>query len=296
MLGNTLALLCALVWSLAVICLKISGTRLHPLIFNLFKNGVGLVLLALSAWIIEGHVHWPSDKGDLFWILLIGFLGIGVADGLVLRAMKSLKASHIAVLECLFAPFVILLSMVLLDERPTLTMLVGGAMIIGALFCIPPSGEDDADTSISVKERSRGILLMSLGLFLIAYGIIIIKPLFDSVPLFSLVTLRMLAGFIGSLLFVATVKHKRTHIRDLLQTPRKGLLFWAAFLSSYLSIILWVAGYKYLQATVAALLNQTSTLFTVLFAILFLKERLSRRKILAICLSVAGVILITVAP
>ncbi len=293
MLGNTLALLCALSWSLAVILLKISGARIHPLVLNLFKNAVGLVLLYISALIWEGGLHWPSDRTELFWIFLSGFLGIAVADTLVLKAMRVLKASHIAVLECLFAPFIILLSILLWDEYPSPLTLLGGSMIIGAMFCIPPTSEDEGDLLVSVKQRWQGILLMALGLFMIAYGIMVVKPLFAHVPLFTMVTLRMLAGFLGSLLFLGTLKKRRSLLAELRATPRKDLLFLAAFFSSYLSIILWVAGYTYLQATIAALLNQTSTIFTVLFAIVFLKERLSRRKILALALSLGGVLLIT---
>lgn len=292
MLGNLLALLCAISWSLSIILLKISGARVHPLALNLVKNAVGLLLLYGTAVAVEGQLHWPSDPKDTAWLLLSGFLGIGLADGLVLRAMQFLHASQIAILECLFAPFVILLSVLLLGERPTPVMWVGGALIVAALFCISSPNEEENEDNQALPGRGLGIFLMCVGLLLIAYGIIVVKPVFDRVPLFSLVTIRMMAGVFGSALVMGFVKHPAQKLRAVGALPQKGLLFAACFFSSYISIVLWVAGYKYLQATVAALLNQTSTIFTMLFAVLFLGEVMTRLKVLALGLALAGVILL----
>lgn len=289
MLGSIIALSCAISWSLAVILLKLSGSRIHPIALNLGKNLVGFVLLLATSILIDGQLVWPLSWEDSAILLASGFLGIGVADCLVLESMRYLNASHIAVLECLFAPFVIALSILWLGDRPTPLMLVGGACILGSLAFLKPR----SDIAYDRRELRRGSLLMAGGLFLVALGIVMIKPLFDRVPLFSLVTIRMIAGCIGSALIFATLRGKREKIRDFLTTDSRFLLFSACFMSAYLSIILWIAGYKYLEATVAALLNQTSTLFTTLFAVLFLKEKMSGEKYVAVALAVLGVFLIT---
>jgi drug/metabolite transporter (DMT)-like permease len=57
---------------------------------------------------------------------------------------------------------------------------------------------------------------------------------------------------------------------------------------SYLSLMAWLAGFKYSQAGVAALLNQTSTVLIVLLAAVFLKERLTRVKLVAVALAFTG--------
>ncbi|HYX35220.1 MAG TPA: DMT family transporter [Oligoflexus sp.] len=292
MLGNLLAISCAMVWSLSIILMKKSGARIHPLALNLGKNVIGLVLLLLTAWIVDGGVQVPPAR-ETSLLLLSGFLGIGVADGLVLRAMQHLHASHVGILECLFAPFVIILSVLFLGEKPTLTMFVGGAFIVASLLFVKPtpSSDDPKDP----PGKSRGVLLMAMGLFLIALGIILVKPLFDSTSLISLVTIRMTAGVVGSALIFAMVGDRRARFREFFTAPHKAILLSGCVLSAYLSIILWVAGYKYLQASVAALLNQTSTIFTLIFAIIFLQEKLTRSKVIAICLAMSGAALITLA-
>lgn len=290
--GNLLAILCAMVWSLAVILMKKSGARIHPLALNLGKNIFGLVLLLASCFIVDGHLH-IADAKTMGLLLLSGFLGIGVADGLILRAMQHLHASHVAILECLFAPYVIGLSMLFLNEHPSPMMLLGGAMILASLLCISPN--DAKQDNEPAQKLGLGIGLMCIGLFLVALGIIMIKPLFQSMPLLSLVTIRMIAGVAGSGVIFLFIGERRARFREFWQTPHKLSLFWGCFFSSYLSLILWIAGYKYLQATTAALLNQTSTAFTVLFAMIFLKERLNKRKLIAIFLAMSGVAVITLA-
>src|SRR6478609_4336896 len=118
MLGNVLALSCAMVWSLSIILMKKSGARIHPLALNLGKNLIGLALLLITALVVDGGVSVPPPR-ETSLLFISGFLGIGIADGFVLRAMQHLHASHVGILECLFAPFVISLSMIFLDEKPT---------------------------------------------------------------------------------------------------------------------------------------------------------------------------------
>lgn len=293
MFGNVIALLCAITWSIAVILLKYSGARMDALALNLVKSLVGLPLLILTAYIVEGGIQFPDLNGTLL-LLFSGAIGIGVADGVALRAMKSLGASHIAVLECLFSPFVILLSMWWFGERPTFFVLLGGLFILAALLFLSPDVEEEEDKrKQSRKDLTKGTILMSLSMATMACGIVMVKPLFHAVPLISLVAIRMMGGTFAALFMFLKDGNRKGRLMEVARTPLKLQLFAACFFSSYLSIILWIAGYKYLQATVAALLNQTSTVFTVLLAVIFLKEKITRGKILATLSAIIGVILLT---
>lgn len=135
---------------------------------------------------------------------------------------------------------------------------------------------------------------MSLGLLTMAVGIIMIKPVYDHVPLFSIITIRMAAGVVGSFLVFGLFPRRRMMLAELWNAPNKTLVISAFITSSYFAVILWIAGYKYLQASVAAVLNQTSTIFTVILAVVILKEQLTVKKVLATLLATAGVIIISV--
>jgi drug/metabolite transporter (DMT)-like permease len=76
--------------------------------------------------------------------------------------------------------------------------------------------------------------------------------------------------------------------------PQRSWLFSlpGTALGSFVALLLWIAGMKYIPAGKAAILNQTSTIYLLLLATLLLKEPFTRRKILAAGLAFSGVLLV----
>ena len=68
-----------------------------------------------------------------------------------------------------------------------------------------------------------------------------------------------------------------------------GRLLLAAFVGQFLAMVLWLAGYKFTLASVAAILNETASVFILLLAAFWLKEPLTRRSILGVGLTLGGV-------
>jgi drug/metabolite transporter (DMT)-like permease len=54
-------------------------------------------------------------------------------------------------------------------------------------------------------------------------------------------------------------------------------------------MLLWLAGYKFALASVAAVLNETASIFILLLATLWLGEPLTRRAVLGVTLTFGGV-------
>jgi drug/metabolite transporter (DMT)-like permease len=126
----------------------------------------------------------------------------------------------------------------------------------------------------------------------VAIAIVIIKPLLAVYPLSWVVTVRMFGGNL-SLLLLATVYAKRKEVWSVFRPSS----VWKASLPAsvigmYLALTVWMLGFKYTQANIAGLLNQTSTLWTVLWATMFLKEPMTRIRALAMVLAVLGSALI----
>lgn len=303
MLGVSIALLCAITWSLSLILLKSAGSHAHPLALNLGKNTLGLILLIPTAWIIDGPFPSQIAERDMLMMVLSGFFGVGLADAMLMGAMKYLSASKIAILECLFAPCILILSMYFFGESLTTVHMIGGLMIISSIFLILPGSEEQDETreATECKEHNKsrksetwlGTALMSFGMLITAAGILMVKPSFETVPLFWIITIRMAAGVISSTLVMLGCKQPWREMNKLWQTESRLTVTGSFIISSYVALSLWIAGYKYLKAPLAAILNQTSTIFTVLLAVLLLKEQLTRKKILSSVLATIGVILIS---
>ncbi|MFN9967721.1 MAG: EamA family transporter, partial [Lysobacteraceae bacterium] len=63
----------------------------------------------------------------------------------------------------------------------------------------------------------------------------------------------------------------------------------AAFVGQVLWRVFWLGGYKFISASVAAILNESSSVFILLLAWAWLKEPLTRRAVAGVALTIAGV-------
>lgn len=69
-----------------------------------------------------------------------------------------------------------------------------------------------------------------------------------------------------------------------------SLIVIASVMGSYLAMLFWLAGFKYADASVASILNETANIFIVLMAWLFLKEGLAKRKLVGVIMTFVGVL------
>jgi drug/metabolite transporter (DMT)-like permease len=71
-------------------------------------------------------------------------------------------------------------------------------------------------------------------------------------------------------------------------------LLAGSFLGTFLSVIFWLAGYKFTLAGRAAIYNQLSTIFIIILAAIFLKEVMTKKKWAAVSLALAGAFIVSV--
>ena len=116
-LGETFALLAALVWAFAVILFKKSGETVHPLALNLFKNALAAGLFLPTMAIFGETLARQAPASDYLLLLLSGALGIGIGDAMFFKSLNCIGAGLWSIVSCLYSPFIISLSMIWLGER-----------------------------------------------------------------------------------------------------------------------------------------------------------------------------------
>ena len=287
-LGEVFALVCALMWASAVILYKYVGESMSANALNLVKNILGLALLIPTALIIEGLSLPKLSLSEWGILIASGYFGIAVADTWYLQALRNLGAGRTAIVASLYSPFVVILSIVFLQESLALWQWLGFAMVlIGILVVVYQPSYRSVDSTDLVK----GVLLAAGSVFLTASGVVAMKPILSNDGFFWLVSLRMLAGVLGMLIFLQI----RRQVISTYTVIIKGRHSWkhiiiASIAGSYLALIFWLAGFKYADASVASVLNETANIFIVLMAWLFLKEEMTKRKVAGAGLTFLGVV------
>ena len=155
---------------------------------------------------------------------------------MVLKALKDIGAARVAIVECTYSPFVILLSLMFLGETLNSARMIGCALVVAALLCasVRPNAaaRAAAGDTLGRRQLAAGMCWELLGLFTMAVGIVMTKPIFAVVPLFWVIVIRMSAGVLASGVLFAFLP-KNSLLRELGQTQRKGLLAFACVLSTY---------------------------------------------------------------
>jgi drug/metabolite transporter (DMT)-like permease len=286
--GEFFALASALTWAYAVILMRRSGETLPAIELNLFKNSLSLVLVSITIALLYG-ISLPSyTRLELAVVFASGFLGIAVADTLYLHALNIMGASRTGIVSALYTPFVILLSAAFLGEQLNYWQWGGFALVMAGILLVSARR---ARTEADSDEVRRGTIYAMLAMIAMASGIVMVKEILEQRPLLWTLELRMLGGWTGMIVFI-TLRRSWPQVLSKYREPQPwGMISLAAFLAGYLGFIMWLAGYKLLPASVAAILNETNNSFIVLLAWLLLGESINRRKISGLALTVAGVML-----
>lgn len=283
-LGAAMAVATALAWSGAVLLLR-RGAHFGASPTNLFKNAVGttLMLPTLAVAGVGGARAIPA--GDLVILAISGTLGIAIGDTLFLGALRRLGAGWMALLDCIYAPTVVLVAIGWLGEPVGPSFVVGAALVVAGLL-----------VAAWQPQRSEPVaagLLMGLGsIVVVALAVVMAKPVLDRSELVAATTVRLGAGTLAQALALAAIPGTRASFRVFADRRAWRELLPAAVLGTWLSMLLWLGGLKYTHASVAALLNQLATVFLLLGARFVLHEAVPPRRWVGALVAATGAVVI----
>jgi drug/metabolite transporter (DMT)-like permease len=198
----------------------------------------------------------------------------------------------VSIVDCLYAPLIVLFSFLLLSEELTVFHFVGIGLIMAGVL-ISSRHKPPAD-----RTRGQLVLGMFLGasaMALMTFGIVIAKPVLElnDFPLILATTLRMLAGTFALALLAVASQHRKVLLAVFRPSRVWKISVPASVIGTYLALIFWMAGFKYAKASIAGILNQTSIIFAIILATIFLKETFTGRKLVAVILAGGGTLLVT---
>ncbi|MFQ5807689.1 MAG: DMT family transporter [Phycisphaerae bacterium] len=293
--GEVYALLAAFTWACAMVLFKYSGERVSPLALNLFKNTVAILLLGLTLLVAPRLQPFLADESlncvltlpaRHIWILVVsGVIGIALADTLFFYSLNFVGVGIASIVDCLYTPFMILFSWLILSEQLTAAHFLGAALILSGVLI---SSGHAPPPNTTRGQLLAGILFGALAMASMAYGIVIAKRVLEQFPLIWAAVIRLLAGTLA-LAAVALASPRRNALWSVFRPSAA----WktavpGAILGTFLAYVFWVAGFKYADASINAILNQTTVIFAIILATVIVKEPLTKRKLVAVLLAVLG--------
>ncbi|MBU0518866.1 DMT family transporter [bacterium] len=287
--GEMMALATAIIWAVAVILFKKSGEVVHPVGLNLFKDLLAVILLLPTLYLFGETLFYDAPAADYALLLFSGALGIGISDTLLFMCLNRLGAGLTAIVDCFYAPSIIALSIVWLGESLTFWQIIGTLMIISAIIT---AIEKDGAGTVKRKDLVLGVTYGILAMLTVAVSIVAVKPLLERSPLFWVSEIRLLGGVIMLLIILLFHPERRKISLSMISVERWGYTLSGSFVGAYVALVFWLAGMKFTQASTAAALNQTSSIFVFIFAYIFLKEPINLRRLLGIFLAVSGAFLV----
>ena len=289
-MGDIYAIITALCWSSAVILFDVSSKKMDSFQLNVLKNFVGVFGFILTIIVLSIPIPIFSQH-EIIILFFSGVIGVAIADLLFLDSLRRIGSGLSAVVATIYSPSIFIIAYLLFGEIVKLQSYIGGVLVITgiviATYKLPQI----------VKNNNLyiGIIFGVFAQIFTAYSVLLVVPIMENNPIIYIALIRFSIG----LIVTAAVLVYRSGIYGLFYTLKEGLgnttILIAAILGTYLSVIFWLAGFKYTLAGRAAIYNQLSTIFIIIMAVLFLKETMNVKKWIGITLSIIGAILVSMS-
>jgi len=288
-MGDIYALLTAVCWSFAVILFELSSNKLNPLQINIVKNSFGVIGFIITILILD--IPYPNFSNKSLVILAIsGFIGVGIADLFFLKSLKKIGSSLSAIVATVYAPSVFIIAYIFFNEITTLNVYIGTFLILGGIVV----STYNYPKQITSSQLFTGVLFGALAQVLTAASVLSVKPIMLDNPILYVALIRFGVGLMSAIIFMLLKTGYRLVFITFQQGYKNIFLLGGSFFGTYLSVILWLAGYKYTLAGRAAIYNQLSTVIISIMAAYFLKDSLTIKKKIGILLSFAGAVIVSI--
>ena len=309
-LGEVSILLAAVFWSIAVVIFRSVGNTISAFVVTPAKNFIAIILFGMAC-IFTGAPIWYEGLSDLEYYKLIisGCLGMGIADLLFLYSLNKIGASRIAILNTLEPFSVLLLSYLMLggdNQIPNGIQLIGFIIISTAVLSI--ALEKSPRKDVDSKSYYQGIILMISAILISSFGIVLMKPVLSH--LFELgkaqdsqynsyqlllwgSMLRLFPGVLITIFILLSKKNWRELLKPVINKDVRLKLLLASGLGTFFALNFWIMGYASMDKTaLTSILGQTSAIFIIILARIFLKETITPLRAMSMCIAFFGVVLV----
>jgi drug/metabolite transporter (DMT)-like permease len=285
-IGILAALGSAASWALGAVVFKKLGDQLSSPAMTLVKSFMSAVLLGIVLLL----VGWTNFSRDALVLLIAsGVLGIAFGDTLFFAALKELTPHTLIMLLTSGQVLTILMAVVFLGDKPTVTAWVGMALVISGIFLVVRanlSGEKK-------KSPLKGIILGGLSVICMSTSYVIAKkPLDEPGSAMEATFIRMVAGGITMLIIFLFTGQAKNWWQPFRNSGLLGQFFLSVAMITFGGFWLTFVAFKQLDVSIASTLTSVEPLFVLPMGLIFLREKVTVTAVVGSVVAVAGIALI----
>jgi len=276
-----LAILC---WAINFSFMKIALREFSPLAFN----GIRLLfasLILIIALFVRGE-GFSVAKSDIPKILFLSIIGNTAFQLLFMHGLNWTTASNTSVIMAMTPVFVVMLSVLLKQEKIHWAGWLGVMIsFIGFYFIITKQ----VGTFHFSWEELRGDLMILIGNLFWAIYTVFSKPFLGKISPLKWTTITLAVGTVFYLPFAALdiVRIQWSEI----SFQAWAVLFYSGLFAIAICYVVWYASVRRVGNSKTAIYGYLSPIFTILFAYLLISERITLLQIGGALIIFAGVYL-----
>ena len=277
-------LLIILIWAVTFSFIKIALKEFSPLAFNGIRMAVASVFLVLVLFITKQGLGIP--KKDLWKLVVLGIIGNTVYQILFIHGINMTTASNTSIIMAMTPASVAFLSSIFKHERVHWAAWLGIALSFVGFYLVIT---EKPGTFMFSSENLRGDMMIFFGNLVWAVYTVFSKPLLGRItPLkWSSLTLAVGSLFYLPFCFAAFAR------QDFGQISLKawGILLFSGIFALAVSYVVWYSSVKRIGNSKTVIYGNVVPIFTVIFAYIFIAERIGLWQVIGALIIMIGVYL-----
>lgn len=276
------ALLVTFLWSTSYVLVKMGLKDINPWAFAAYRYVIASAMLMSFTFYRYRSTIITLNPKQIFLFSALGFSGYFIAQGLQFVGLYYLQAITVTFILNLTPIFVLVMSVALLRERPSLAQFVGIALMLFGMMVY------FANSLTSSLEFFGIVITFTSGVGWAAYMVITRYHLRGNEE--NVVVLTTWSMTLGSLMLLLT-----TVLTGNVETvPLSGwaIILWLSAANTALAFLLWNRALRTLKAYEQSILQNTMLIQITLLAYVFLGELLTTPKVLGIMMVFVGVLIV----
>ncbi len=287
-IGFLLVLSASVMWGFSNVLLKSSIKHgMEPATANAVQTGFSAIFMVLI-WIYVVSTGTLSkvniDAFSLAYLIIGTLVGLAFGTTLYLHGLKLVDASLASPLSSTSPFFVISMSVIFIGENITLSLIFGAIVVFAGVVLL---GRKEGGG----KRSRKGIVLVSIAPIFWAMTVVLYRVALRSMDIYTANAIRM------SILGITMCLYVRLSGSGCFSSERRAIFesAGAGIFNYVLGGTAFLFGLVMIGASRASVLSSGTPFFTMLFAAMFLKERIKRTYIYGGILVVTGLILLSVS-